>query len=156
MKPNLRLFALACVLAAAPALHAGAADPAVKLQSLRGYTPIDKTPEADMFKQEKDRPPIPRSFEQQPPLIPHTIRGYNITVNFNKCMDCHAWSKAKETGATKVGESHFKDREGHELKNISPRRYFCVQCHVPQTDAKPLVDNVYRKAEGASAAGKGE
>ena len=153
MKPTLRLFALAFALAAAPAF---AADQAVKLQSLRGATPIDKTPEPDMFKQEKDRPPIPRSFEQQPPLIPHTIRGYNITVNFNKCMDCHSWSKAKEMGATKVGESHFKDRDGQALKNISPRRYFCIQCHVPQTDAKPLVDNVYRQAEGVSAAAKGE
>ena len=29
---------------------------------LRGATPIDKTPVPDMFKQEKDRPPIPRDY----------------------------------------------------------------------------------------------
>ena len=74
---------------------------------------------------------------QQPPLIPHTINGYQITRNFNKCMDCHAFQKAKAAGATKVSVTHFKTREGGELDNISPRRYFCTQCHVPQTDAKP-------------------
>ncbi|MCB1961304.1 MAG: nitrate reductase cytochrome c-type subunit, partial [Rhodocyclaceae bacterium] len=34
------------------------------------------------------------------------------------------------------------------LSNISPRRYFCNQCHVPQFDAKPLVENTFKKAEG--------
>jgi cytochrome c-type protein NapB len=33
------------------------------------------------------------------------------------------------------------------LGDISPRRYFCMQCHVPQTDAKPLVDNVFTPVE---------
>ena len=42
----------------------------------------------------------------------------------------------KESGATKVSITHFKDRDGRELSNISPRRYFCTQCHVPQTNAK--------------------
>lgn len=131
------------LLLVAPA--AGAADPApVKVQSLRGSTPIDKTSEPDMIKMERDQPPIPRDFVQQPPLIPHTIRGYQITRNFNKCMDCHAWSKVKESGATKVSGTHFKDATGRELANVSPRRYFCTQCHVPQADVKPLVANTYR------------
>jgi nitrate reductase (cytochrome), electron transfer subunit len=95
---------------------------------------------------ERDRDPLPRDFVQQPPLIPHTTKGYNITQNFNKCMDCHAWSRYKETRATKVSLTHFKTREGTELSNISPRRYFCLQCHVPQYDAKPLVDNTYKSA----------
>ncbi len=116
----------------------------VKLQSLRGDTPIDKTTEPDMFKLERDRPAIPRSSTQEPPLIPHSIRGYQITKNFNKCMDCHAWSKVKETGATKVSVTHFKDSTGRELANISPRRYVCTTCHVPQTNAKPLVGNTFR------------
>ena len=53
-----------------------------------------------------------------------------------------------EGGATKVSLTHFKDREGGELSNISPRRYFCMQCHVPQTDAKPLVGNRFESAVG--------
>lgn len=139
--------------AAAPATSAGPAtalppaspaDETVKLQSLRGETPIDKTTEPDMYKLERDRPPIPRSSTSEPPLIPHSIRGYQITKNFNKCMDCHAWSKVKETGATKVSVTHFKDASGRELANISPRRYVCTSCHVPQTDARPLVGNTFR------------
>lgn len=147
MKKYLGLLALAlAMLVAATSGHA--ADAVVKLKSLRGETPIDKTPEPDMFKQEKDRPPIPRDFIQQPPLIPHSVRNYNITLNFNKCMDCHAWSKYKEAGATKVSLTHFKDTSGKDLANISPRRYFCTQCHVPQTDAPPLVNNNFQKADG--------
>ena len=143
--PGLLALTFAALVAGSPG-HA--ADAAVKLKSLRGETPIDKTPEPDMFKQEKDRAPIPRDFIQQPPLIPHSVRNYNITLNFNKCMDCHAWSKYKEAGATKVSLTHFKDTTGKDLANISPRRYFCNQCHVPQTDAPPLVSNNFQKAEG--------
>lgn len=147
MKTLPALLALACAMLVTTT-PAYAADAPVKLRSLRGETPIDKTPEADMFKQEKDRPPIPRDFIQQPPLIPHSVRNYNITLNFNKCMDCHAWSKYKEAGATKVSLTHFKDTSGKDLANISPRRYFCTQCHVPQTDAMPLVNNNFQRADG--------
>lgn len=111
-------------------------------------TSIEAVSDADSLRFEKDRAPIARDFVQQPPLIPHTTRGYNITKNFNKCMDCHAWSRYEQTGATKVSVAHFKDREGRESANISPRRYFCTTCHVAQTDAKPLVDNTFKRAEG--------
>ena len=143
--PGLLALTFAMLLAGTPVY---AADAAVKLKSLRGETPIDKTPEANMFKQEKDRPPIPRDFLQQPPLIPHSVRNYDITLNFNKCMDCHSWTKYKEAGATKVSLTHFKDSSGTDLVNVSPRRYFCTQCHVPQTDAAPLVNNYFQKADG--------
>jgi cytochrome c-type protein NapB len=100
-----------------------------------------------VYKFEADGPPLPRDFIQQPPLIPHGIRGYTVTRNFNKCMDCHAWSRARETGATKVSLTHFRDRQGNELAQVSPRRYFCMQCHVPQTNAKPLVENTFVPAQ---------
>ena len=54
--------------------------------------------------------------------------------------------RAEETGATKVAKSHYLDREDKKHSNISPRRYFCMQCHVPQFDAKPLVENTYKPA----------
>jgi cytochrome c-type protein NapB len=37
--------------------------------------------------------------------------------------------------------THFMDREGQVLASVSPRRYFCTQCHVPQFAAKPPVAN---------------
>ena len=93
---------------------------------------------------ERDQPPIARDFVQQPPLIPHTIRGYQITKNFNKCMDCHAWSKVKETGATKVSGTHFKDSTGTRARQHLAAPLLLHGCHVPQTDAKPLVANTYK------------
>lgn len=119
-----------------------------KFKSLRGDVPIEATSKAEMFKIERDSAPIPRDFLDQPPLIPHTTKGYNITKNFNVCMNCHSWSRYRETGATKVSRTHFSDRStGTELSNISPSRYFCTQCHVPQYDAKPLVGNDFKPVE---------
>ena len=31
--------------------------------------------------------------------------------------------------------------DGQYLASVSPRRYFCTECHVPQQDVKPPVDN---------------
>ncbi len=125
------------------------ADSAVKITGLRGNaTTLDADNPSAAFRQDRDRAPLDRDFVQQPPLIPHTVAGYQITKNFNKCMDCHAWQRTKESHATKVSVTHFRTREGQELDNISPRRYFCTQCHVPQTDAKPLVDNTFQRARG--------
>jgi len=121
---------------------------AEKLQSLRGADITAADHESDLFKREKDRAPLQRNYEQQPPIIPHGVQSYNITKSFNKCLDCHAWSRYKETGATKVSITHFKTRDGQELANISPRRYFCLSCHVPQTDAPELVPNTFKRAEG--------
>ena len=117
-----------------------------KVLSERGEVSIDQMSKVDMFRPEKDKESIPRNYQKQPPLIPHSIKGYNITQNFNKCMDCHSKDRADETGATKVAKSHYLTRDDKKLGNISPRRYFCMQCHVPQFDAAPLVENNYRPA----------
>lgn len=62
-------------------------------------------------------------------------------------MDCHSQTRADAVNAPKVGKSHYLDREDKKQTNISPRRYFCMQCHVPQFDAKPLVENTYKPAK---------
>lgn len=136
------------VLSGLGSVHAADKADSVKLQSLRGGAPVSQDLAPVGFKQERDHPVSDRDFVQQPPLVPHTISGYQITKNFNKCMDCHAFQKTKESGATKVSVTHFKSRDGVELDSISPRRYFCTQCHVPQTDAKPLVENTFQRARG--------
>jgi len=133
---------------AAPPTAPAAAAPAepVNLQSLRGDTPIDRTGDSDISKLGRDRPPLPRASSVEPPLIPHSTRGYQITKNFNKCMDCHAWDKTRDSGATRVSETHFKGYDGRKLDNISPRRYVCTTCHVPAGDAPPLVVNTFQPA----------
>ena len=151
LAPLGRLARFACLAAclAAPTGPTVAADPApVRMQGLRAGTPLTADVPPGATRQERDHGPGERDFVQQPPLVPHTIQGYTITANFNKCMDCHAWQKTRQSGATKVSVTHFRTREGQELDNISPRRYFCTQCHVPQTDAKPLVENTFRRARG--------
>jgi len=140
------------VIALVAALGLGAALPDVaeaqSVRSIRGADVADPELAVGNYKPIPDQAPLPRDYVQQPPLVPHKVEGYEVTINFNKCMDCHSWTRYRETGATKVSVTHFKDREGTELSNISPRRYFCLQCHVPQTDARPLVENQFQRAQG--------
>ena len=62
-----------------------------------GGVTIEGNSKVNMFRPEKEQEVIPRNFQKQPPLIPHSIKGYNITQNFNKCMDCHSKERAEET-----------------------------------------------------------
>jgi len=118
------------------------------LKSLRGDTPLTEEPHAPTLQDPpKDHAPEARNYLHQPPLIPHTIRDYNITRTHNKCMECHSWQRYREFGATKISMTHFRDRSGTDLASVSPLRYFCTQCHVPQTDVKPLVGNSFRPVE---------
>lgn len=123
---------------------ASAQEPGSGLKSDRGHNPIDHLSEPPQIHQWQDTEPQPRQFIQQPPVIPHAIEGYVINQKFNKCLTCHSWANYKEAGATKISLTHFSDREGHDLSNVAARRYFCVQCHVPQSNAEPLVDNAFK------------
>jgi len=121
------------------AQHAGSG-----LSSLRGHTPIDEeAAKPSMKKWAKDGEPIARDYVQQPPLIPHTTKGYKINRKFNKCLTCHSWANYRDAGATKISQTHFSDRENNVLANVAARRYFCTQCHVPQVNIRPLVDNTF-------------
>ena len=120
----------------------------VKLKTLRSVDITASDPAGDGTRYAPDTSALPRDFVQQPPLIPHTIEGYIVSKEFNKCMDCHAWSRAGEAKATKISITHFKSREGAEMSSVAPNRYFCNQCHVSQTDAKPLVGNTFKPGAG--------
>ena len=113
--------------------------------SLRGYSMADEDSRVPLQKNwQRDRDPMLRDYVQQPPLIPHKILGYKINLKFNKCLTCHSWANYKEARATKISQTHFEDRDKNVLANVSARRYFCTQCHVPQVDAPPLVENTFR------------
>jgi cytochrome c-type protein NapB len=99
--------------------------------------------------------PIARTFKQQPPLIPHATAYFDeITLKENRCLVCHDVTNYKKTNAPKLGVSHFKDLKGKVLKTVSGTRYVCSQCHVPQTDAKPLVENTFRSVPVETATGR--
>lgn len=141
---------ITCLLSLAAALTFTLLMPAYaqEVQSLRGAEAVKGDAPSENYRWQRDQAPLPRQFVQQPPLIPHTTKGYVITKEFNKCLDCHSYARAAEAKAPKVSVTHFKTRDGVELSNISPRRYFCQQCHVPQTDAAPLVNNTFKPATG--------
>lgn len=118
------------------------------LESLRGLDELDVDPKAPpMAVYNKDEAPIQRNYVQQPPVIPHDIRDYTVDLRSNKCLSCHSWERYKAAGATKVSLTHFQTSDGHALAVISPRRYFCLQCHVPQTKNEPLVGNDYQSTQ---------
>ncbi len=115
------------------------------LKSLRGSKALDEEKRApEMYRFNKDEEPLKRNYVQQPPVVPHKVRGYRVDLNSNKCLSCHSWDSYKESGATKVSLTHFNTRDGHALADISPRRYFCLQCHVPQAVTEPLIENTYK------------
>ena len=118
------------------------------IQSLRGMNTVDEaSTKTDLKTWQRDRDPIPRDYVQQPPLIPHDIEGYRINLKSNKCLSCHSWANYKKSGATKISQTHFQDRDRNVRANISGSRYFCTQCHVPQVDAQPLVESTFQPVE---------
>ena len=109
---------------------------------LRGPTPID---------QELPQPPIPaevnddvrrgRAYPEQPPVIPHSIRNYELSLTANQCLTCHGRQFTQQSQAPMISVTHYQDRDGNFLGGLAPRRYACLACHVPQTTAQPLVEN---------------
>jgi len=137
-----RLNILATVLGAL--LAGGAVAQGAAVESLRGATPVPDVNPSGIYRMERHDRPIPRNYALQPPIIPHNVKGYQITKNVNMCMVCHAAKNAEKSGATPVSITHYFDRDDNKLPNISARRYFCLQCHVPQYDAEPLVGNTFK------------
>lgn len=109
---------------------------------------------------------IERSFENAPPLIPHTTVGFlPIKANLNMCLTCHMPNVAPATKATPIPKSHFMDfrpdivevdglvkaYDDNEHQNtvttqdlgekLANTRYNCSQCHVPQANITIVLKN---------------
>ena len=84
------------------------------------------------------------TIPEQPPVIPHSIEGYQLDAQRQPCLTATAAQFTEGSGAPMISVTHFMDRDGQVLADVSPRRYFCTACHVPQTDAQPLVDNTFK------------
>ncbi len=50
-------------------------------------------------------------------------------------------ARAGESRAPMLSITHFMDRDGQFLASVSPRRFFCTQCHVPQHETKAPIEN---------------
>ena len=131
------VFALVAALALVPLL-AWADD---NIATLRGGA-IDQEPQPPKIsKVDNSDIKRKRNYPMQPPTIPHKIDGYQVDLNANRCMACHSRRLTEDSQAPMVSVTHYMDRDANFLAEISPRRYFCEQCHVVQTDARPLLAN---------------
>jgi cytochrome c-type protein NapB len=139
--------ALLCLLLVfAPAVPA-----APFTDAMRGNAALDDEPRPPpLANQENKDVRRNRAFAMQPPTIPHKIDGYQVDRNANRCVGCHSRTRIEETRAIPIPATHYMDRDGTLRGDISPRRYFCTQCHVPQDEVKPLVDNAYQDFEALS------
>jgi len=90
------------------------------------------------------------SYHTAPPTVPHAVEKYwPITAETNDCLDCH--DRYKKIGKKYVKgkkipmpKSHYGGFGGKGIMDeVSGARYNCGQCHVPVSDAPPLVENIY-------------
>jgi cytochrome c-type protein NapB len=137
MTRNLRLLVAALLVASGATLAM-----AQTFSALRGSTPLDQEGPAPLMTPEQNTSlREPRNYPEQPPLIPHSTEGYEVSIHGNKCLSCHARSRTRESQAPMISITHFSDRDGQYLASVSPRRYFCTQCHVPQHNVRTPVEN---------------
>jgi len=108
-----------------------------------GAEPMQEIPAPALARPITDDKRKMRNYPEQPPVIPHSIDGYQLTLKTNRCLDCHRRQYTEGSGAPMISVTHFMDRDNQVLADVTPRRYFCNACHVPQTDAQPLVPNTF-------------
>jgi len=106
--------------------------------------PMQPVPAAPVPKWVTDDVRRMRAYPEQPPVIPHSIEGYQLSVNTNRCLSCHKREFTQSSGAPMISVTHYMTRDGQMLADVSPRRYFCTACHVPQADVRPLVENRFK------------
>jgi nitrate reductase (cytochrome), electron transfer subunit len=145
----------ACVLSLALGLAAGAlaADgvPDASLGLVKGsvfdvptpppVTPNDTAP--------GEMPPLARPYAGAPPRVPHGVEAFlPITRQENACIGCHRTAGPAAAGEpTPIPPSHFtaeRNAPGLVDSQVVGARYVCVTCHVPTTDAAPLVENRFQ------------
>jgi len=109
---------------------------------------------------------IKRAYQDAPPMIPHDVSDFlPVTRTNNACVGCHAPEIAPAMGATPIPPSHFLDmRPRHtcdgvkfkktvdnmknetdvkRLTHLSQARFNCTQCHAPQSQGNPSVENLF-------------
>ncbi|AEB12540.1 nitrate reductase cytochrome c-type subunit [Marinithermus hydrothermalis] len=91
---------------------------------------------------------MPRSQENAPPMIPHSIEGFvPVTQSQNSCAACHNPNTAQALGATPIPPTHyaldlFSDTDTTSLQ-LDAARYSCTMCHAPQAEVDPPIANLF-------------
>ncbi|USD68010.1 nitrate reductase cytochrome c-type subunit [Vibrio sp. SCSIO 43136] len=116
-----------------------------EVTSLRGAQEIKEdnvVPELKHVPKSQDK--LALDYVNQPPLIPHSTVQVQVNQANNGCLECHDVSTYRKSGAPRISPTHYMDRDNNVLTEVAPRRYFCLQCHVTQVDAKPIVENDFK------------
>lgn len=50
----------------------------------------------------KEQERMPLNYVNQPPMIPHSVEGYQVTTNTNRCLQCHGVESYRTTGAPRI------------------------------------------------------
>jgi len=139
MTSHLRILFAALIVAGVSTIVAAQMAP---FSELRGPTPLDQEGPAEPMTPERNTSEREvRNYPEQPPVIPHSTEGYEVSIRANRCLSCHARTRVRDSQAPMISITHFSDRDGQYLASISPRRYFCTQCHVPQHNVRVPVEN---------------
>jgi len=93
-------------------------------------------------------PKLARPFHGAPPLIPHQVADFlPISIGENGCLACHELGETTSPDdPPALPPSHGTDfRAAPDEVGDSPvgARWRCVACHLPQSDAPPLVGNSF-------------
>ena len=94
---------------------------------------------------------LAKSWDELPPQIPHNVEEFlPVVMDDNQCLECHDVpkyiGKPYNMDRTKKSKSPMsKDHYASEdLDEVSGARFNCMQCHLPVSNARPLVENTYR------------
>jgi cytochrome c-type protein NapB len=106
--------------------------------------PMTNDPAPTLPRPVTDDKRVMRNYPEQPPVIPHSINNYQLTLKTNRCLDCHRRQYTEASGAPMISVTHFMDRDGQVLADVTSRRYFCTACHVIQNGVQPPVPNTFQ------------
>ena len=141
------LLVAAGILTMVPAAFSWSVAEAEPLATLRGAE-IDEEPAPPTLGEVENKDlRRARNYPEQPPIVPHKVRNYQVDLRANKCMSCHSRTAVEESQAPMISVTHFTDREGQVRAFMSPRRYFCDQCHVTQHEVRAATGNTFVDVE---------
>ncbi len=154
---KLALLSSALLLATGVAFAAGAGKAVSDSEIGLSKTSVNDVPVPDVFAYREADPTssgvLPRAYDGAPPQVPHSIADFvPIKPDSNMCQACHMQpdniGKKTKGEPTPLPISHYEpDKAGV----MDAARYNCTQCHTPQAEVKPLVNNTFTGAATAAA-----
>ena len=76
---------------AGAALHGQTAGPPRIVPRVTGAAaPMGDVPAPPLARPVVNDQRVMRNYPEQPPVIPHAIENYQLTLKANRCLDCHS------------------------------------------------------------------